>query len=384
MRFVVSTIGTSILTNQIDRTNTSEAGWGTLLRDSANDKEVNLKPIVKEVIETLRDRALGELLKNNTVTNRRISAELNGIYGIYRGSLPKNSPDLHYLICTDTAQGQKTGELIRDFLEMHDLKVTIHTPPELSTKDTAAFSTGGKNLIRWLEDNLPWRRDSGYRVIFNLVGGFKSLQGYMNTFGAFYADEIIYIFEAPTSDLITIPRLPIQIDTSVIQAYQLKFALMAAGKLYTRQELRDIPETLLDFLDEHDPDTDTGLSTWGSLVWHRSKADLLVEELLPFPRLRYERTFLNDFDDENEASNRVQLQETLAEVSHILERDSGNTEKLKRGGLQYEKLRGAAGNAGVHSFRVEGGDRVSCKKAGGGLTLRHYGRHDYVYGKENN
>lgn len=378
MRFVVSTIGTSILTNQIDRTNPSEAGWGTLLRDSANDKEVDLKPKVKEVIETLRDRALGELLKNNTVTNRRISAELNGIYGIYRGSLPKNSPDLHYLICTDTAQGQKTGELIKDFLEMHDLNVTIHTPPELSTKDTAAFSTGGKNLIRWLESNVPGYRNSGYRVIFNLVGGFKSLQGYMNTFGAFYADEIIYIFEAPTSDLITIPRLPIQIDPSVIQEHRLKFALMAAGKLYPRRELQDIPETLLDFLDEHDPDTDTGLSTWGSLVWHRSKADLLVEELLPFPRLRYEPTFLNDFNSEKGTEARVRLQETLARVSYILERDHGSTAGLVGGGLRFKLLAGTAGAAGIHTFRIARGIRVSCKVNAGELTLRRYGQRNIV------
>jgi hypothetical protein len=31
----------------------------------------------------------------------------------------------------------------------------------------------------------------------------------MNTLGMFYADEVIYIFEAKTADLIRIPRLPI-------------------------------------------------------------------------------------------------------------------------------------------------------------------------------
>ena len=51
---------------------------------------------------------------------------------------------------------------------------------------------------------MPGYRQSHYRVVFNLVGGFKSLQGYMNTLGMFYADEIIYIFEAPTADLIRI------------------------------------------------------------------------------------------------------------------------------------------------------------------------------------
>ena len=377
MRFILSTIGTSILTNQINNDDPSE--WRRRLRDSANCKMDDLSPKTRTVIDTLADRALEKLLQNDTQLNRRISAELNGIYGIYDGRLPQNGPDQHYLICTDTAQGQKTGELIRDFLGDQGFNVSIYTPEGLSTKDTVSFTTGTKELIRWLEDNLPWRRDSGYRVIFNLVGGFKSLQGYMNTFGAFYADEVIYIFEAETADLITIPRLPIQIDTTVIQKHRIEFALMAAGKLYPRREVRDIPETLLEFLEEGDDETDTGLSAWGTLIWNRAKENLLGKGLLPFPRLRYERTFHNDFNREGDAKARLKLQETLAKVSYALEKDRGHTSGLTGGSLNYERLQGAAGQAGIHTFRITQGIRVSCTVVEGGLTLRHYGGHDYVY-----
>ena len=377
MRFVLSTIGTSILTNQIRNDDPSE--WRRLLRDSANRKVAELDSETETVIDTLADRAFEQLLKDDVQINRRISAELNGIYGIYNGRLPQNGPDQHYLICTDTAQGQKTGELIRDFLAEQGLRVSIYTPEGLSTKDTAAFTAGIKELIRWLEDNVPLRRDSGYRVIFNLVGGFKSLQGYMNTFGAFYADEVIYIFEAQTADLITIPRLPIQIDTAVIQKHRTEFALMAAGKLYPRRELRDIPETLLEFLEEGDEDTDTGLSAWGTLIWNRAKENLLAKGLLPFPRLEYARSFHNDFNREGDAKARLKLQETLAKVSYTLEKDGGHTSDLIGGSLNYEKLRGEEGKAGIHTFRISRGDRVSCTVADGGLTLRHYGGHDYVY-----
>ena len=377
MRFVLSTIGTSSLTNQINNDDPNE--WRRLLRDSANHKTEELDSEVKTIIDTLAERALDKLLQDDTQLNRRISAELNGIYGIYNGRLPKNSPDQHYLICTDTAQGQKTGELIRDFLVDQGFNVSIYTPEGLSTKDTAAFTTGIKELIRWLEENVPWRRDSGYRVIFNLVGGFKSLQGYMNTFGAFYADEVIYIFEAETADLITIPRLPIQIDTTVIQQHQTEFALMAAGKLYPRRELRDIPETLLEFLEEGDDETDTGLSAWGTLIWNRAKTDLLAEGLLPFPRLEYTGPFQRDFNDEHDPKARLKLQETLAKVAYTLERDGGHTSGLTGGSLNYERLLGAAGQAGIHTFRVTQAIRVSCTVAEGGLTLRRYGGHDYVY-----
>ena len=377
MRFVLSTIGTSSLTNQINNDDPSE--WRRLLRDLANHKMDDLHSEAKAVIDTLADRALEKLLQEAPQLNRRISAELNGIYGIYNGRLPQNSPDQHCLICTDTAQGQKTGELIRDFLVDQGLNAYIVTPEGLSTKDTAAFTAGIKELIRWLEDNVPGQRDSGYRVIFNLVGGFKSLQGYMNTFGAFYADEVIYIFEAPTADLITIPRLPIQIDTVVIQEHLTEFALMAAGKLYPRRELRDIPETLLEFLEEDDDETDTGLSAWGTLIWNRAKADLLGEKLLPFPRLEHARTFHNDFNRENDPKARLKLQETLAKIAYILERDGGHTSGLTGGALNYERLLGEAGKAGIHTFRITQAIRVSCTVADSGLILRHYGGHDYVY-----
>ncbi len=378
MRFVLSTIGTSSLTNQIRNEDPRE--WRLLLRDSANHKMEELQSEAKAAIDTLADRALEKLLQEDPQLNRRISAELNGIYGIYNGRLPQNSPDQHCLICTDTAQGQKTGELIRDFLADRGFSVSIYTPEGLSTKDTAAFTAGTKALIRWLEENIPWRRDSSYRVIFNLVGGFKSLQGYMNTFGAFYADEVIYIFEAETADLITIPRLPIQIDTTVIRKYRTEFMLMAAGKLYPRRELEGIPETLLEFLEEGDDETDTGLSAWGTLIWNRAKVDLLGKELLSFPRLAYARSFQSDFKREKDLKARLKLQETLAMVAYTLEKDGGHTSGLTGGALNYEKIRGAEGKAGIHTFRVTEAIRVSCTVAeGGGLTLQHYGGHDHVY-----
>ena len=375
MRFVLSTIGTSSLTNQIRNDDPSE--WRRLLRDSANHKMDDLPPEAKAVIDTLADRALDKLLEDDTQINRRISAELNGIYGIYNGRLPQNSPDQHHLICTDTAQGQKTGELIRDFLVDQGLNAYIVTPEGLSTKDTAAFTAGIKELIRWLEDNVPGQRDGGYRVIFNLVGGFKSLQGYMNTFGAFYADEVIYIFEAETADLITIPRLPIQIDTTLIQKYQTEFALMAAGKLYPRRELSEIPETLLEFLEEGDDETDTGLSAWGTLIWNRTKADVLVEGLLPFPRLEYTRAFRDDFNRENAPKTLLKLQETLAKVAYTLENSNGNLAPLRQdGGLQFERFMKIDG---IYKFRITQAIRVSCEVVDGGLTLRHYGHKNYVY-----
>ena len=135
MRFVLSTIGTSILTNLIDNRTPDEAVWRSVLRDSANLKSEELEQETKWVVDTLADRALVKLMQDDAETNRRISAELNGIYAIYGNQLPKNSSDEHYLICTDTVQGQKTGELIRNFLKGVGFRVGIVTPARLSTQE---------------------------------------------------------------------------------------------------------------------------------------------------------------------------------------------------------------------------------------------------------
>ena len=377
MRFILSTVGTSILTNSINRGNVDEArDWGGILGKSANLKKDELSEKSRNVINTLAERASGKFNNNDVIIHRQASAELNGIYGIYGGQLPTDSQDEHYLICTDTAQGQKTGGLIKEFLESQGFTVSVVTPSQLSTQDPGSFTEGTKVLIKWLEDNVQWRRDSGYRVIFNLVGGFKSLQGYMQTFGTFYADETVYIFER-SSDLIKIPRLPIQIDNTVIEEDKIKFALMAAGQLYPINELQGIPETLLELVEDNGS-TYAGLSAWGELLWHRTKSDLLSQGLLQFPRLGYQHSFINDCQNLN-SQQWTKLQETLAKVAAALENSKGKISQLNNqvSGLNFEQL---TNFDNICTLRITQGVRVSCEIADGGLTLRHYGSHDDVYG----
>lgn len=373
MRYIISTIGTSILTNLLNRSNPDEGTWFGLLRDSANLKQDELTPETNKVIDTLAQRALEELLKNDVNTNRRISAELNGIYGIYGGNLPTNSEDQHCLICTDTAQGQVTGELIKGFLESCKFNVDIVIPRRLSTKNTTDFTVGTKELIKWLENNVSWQQDSvDHEVIFNLVGGFKSLQGYMQTFGAFYANVSVYIFEG-SSELIRIPRLPIKIDTSVIETHILEFAMMAAGEVYPETALEGIPETLLEPIDDNG-NTVAGLSEWGELIWNRSKSTFLTGELLAFPRLNYSNRFKNEYNALTDNAP-IQLQETLARVSYLLEKNGGDTVGLDSSGLRFKPLKGFKG---VYTFRVARGIRISCSKDNGKLKLHRYGKRNDI------
>ncbi|KAM3096078.1 hypothetical protein ACKFKF_23460 [Phormidesmis sp. 146-12] len=265
-RVIVSTIGTSLLTNQIVRSSPDEKTWYNQLRDTANCKSEELPATAKEIIEVLQSRSQEVLSQSSSQQIRLASAELNGIYGIYQEQLDQGRQDIHYLIATDTAQGVATAKIVESFLRSKGItQVNIVCPSGLSMASTALFAVGIDELIVWLRETVePLRKDHSYRIYFNLVGSFKSLQGYMNTIGMFYADEIIYIFEGAGSQLITIPRLPIKIDEAAIAPHALQIALIKAGHEPTVAEAEMIPELML-----WEVDGRKLFSTWGELIWEK-------------------------------------------------------------------------------------------------------------------
>ena len=374
MRVVISTIGTSLLTNQINRYEESEKNWYTQLRDAANLTEKNTSKEVLAIISILKNRAIEKLKKSSIPHIREASAELNGIYGLYTEKLQDGRQDIHWLISTDTAQGKATAEIVKEFLSKQGLSITeIYTPPGLSTATTEAFSEGIDDLIMWLRDTvLPLKNT--YKICFNLVGGFKSLQGYMNTIGMFYSNEIIYIFEGKESNLITIPRLPIKIDESQIEPYAVQFALMDAGGGISLSEVGDIPESMIGEYNQ-----EKVLSTWGQLIWGESKRNILSKRLLNFARLQYEDTVREDYNRIRDTREKVTLQENLAKVSALLIKSSGDTSVLFQP-LGYTRYQGSNQ---IDHFRVNDSLRVSCKVIEGGiLSLRRYGSHDHVQRSE--
>jgi len=375
-RIVISTVGTSLLTNQIDRK--TENDWYSRLRDTANlsEKEIREKHSdVADIIDVLQERAQAKLDSANIRAIRLASAELNGIYGLYKGNLQlgRDNRDNHYLIATDTCQGIATAKIVESFLQKQGLIASVYAPPKLSTASTEKFSEGIDNLISWLEENISPLQQSNYKICFNLVGSFKSLQGYLNTIGMFYADEIIYIFEGHDSELITIPRLPIAIDYSAIEPYKVQIALMNAQAIIPASAVPGIPEAIVYHLGgDH-----LTLSTWGQLIWNQCKKDMLSQDLLPLPRLQYRPSFVADYRNIRDAGEKMRLQEDLAKVSHLLTESGGDTSALTS--LNYTRYRNSDG---IDHFRVNLSLRVSCKAVGGELILRYYGTHDHVEGSE--
>jgi putative CRISPR-associated protein (TIGR02619 family) len=369
-KFVVSTVGTSLLTRHAQK-DEREA-----LTRCSNYVEGECPDEISALIEKLHFKALEQLESRRIEEIRQASAELNGLIGLNGGLLPSGNRDIHILIATDTAQGRATAETVKEFLQRCGCSVHIVTPKNLSTKDETHFSEGVKDLLSWCDETLEGYRQAGYEIVFNLTGGFKSLQGYMNTIGMFYADRMIYIFESPESELIEIPRLPIQLDRTVFETHLSDFLLLYSGnKEFPVSAFPDVPEALIEVFDN------TVIpSLWGSLVWNKAKEQLLSGELVSLPRLHYDESFTHDFHATKRKSDRVKLQETLARVAVLLERENGSTRLLKHHtGLQYEDLVNTyVKRKPVGHFRVTQGRRVSCIAEEGGLTLRHFGEHDYV------
>jgi putative CRISPR-associated protein (TIGR02619 family) len=362
-RVIVSTVGTSLLTSQINRQ--QEGDWFDALSEYANLRLADTPATTVDKIQILSQRAKEKLQSGSLAAVRKASAELNGICGIYQEDFSQGKSDIHYLISTDTAQGQATANIIREYLVSQGVvNVSIPSPNGLSTATTQAFSGGIDGVIEFLEKEVKPLRDR-YEIVFNLTGSFKSLQGYMNTLGMFYADCIVYIFEGANSELITIPRLPISIDQSQLVPHAVTMALLAEGDGVGANEVQGLPEGLIAQVDGR-----YILSNWGNLMWKRGKDDLLGDRLLDFPGLVYGDRFRADFKG-GTAADRVVLQETLARVSYLFTTGGNSTKQLVGGGLQYSPLV----SKGVDHFRVNLSLRVTCGVEDGRLVLYRYGSH---------
>lgn len=372
-RVIISTVGTSLITNQINRANSEEKDWYSHLRDTANLDEKDTPDPIKQIIFTLKERADRQLSNAKLAEIRRASAELNGIYGIYQNDLAQGKEDIHYLIATDTLQGKTTAQVVENFLrEQGIINISIYAPSDLSTASTEGFSWGIDKLIAWLQETIPLHKEQQYKICFNLVGSFKSLQGYLNAIGMFYADEIVYIFEGQNAELITIPRLPITVDTNLLKPYVKQLALLETEATLTKEEVAGIPEAMVNKMYGQ-----VDLSSWGKLIWNQCQEELLSGDLIAFERLEYQDSFRNEYNKVKNPQERLKLQQTLAKVAHLLEQSQGNTSPLKQdGGLQYDQYTNVPGK--IDHFRVTQGIRVSCISVGGKLLLRHYGGEEYV------
>lgn len=203
---LISTVGTSLLTNQAqDRGVIFKHANARSFDDIPSPDRETLRSLIEQVQGTLRDASESEAAK--------MSAELNGILAFARdtGSLPDHA----MFIATDTALGQVTAELAADWVLQRGGAAEVHRATDIQTADPEAFRMGVSELLSHLAQTGRSYRESGYRVVLNLTGGFKGVNGFIQAAAPMVADEVVYIFER-TGTLLRIPILPLAFDAGAL------------------------------------------------------------------------------------------------------------------------------------------------------------------------
>jgi len=128
-RFVLSTVGTSLFSNVLEIS--ERPAWSGRLNRLSNTP--TLPPDVAVKVDELRQRARARLHDGDVQARRLLSAELNGIFGLYNDGL-SSGEDVHYLIATDTALGRAAADVVCGFLRQHHINTSIHVPETLNTE----------------------------------------------------------------------------------------------------------------------------------------------------------------------------------------------------------------------------------------------------------
>lgn len=217
-------------------------------------------------------------------------------------------------------------------------------------------------------------KEHRYQVIFNLVGGFKSLHGFMTAFGMFYADKTVYIFEGESRRQIIIPKLPITIDQDKIMHAAAQFALLEQDVI----PVKYVPDVEPIFME-----TEGGncmISAWGQLVWQQVKEAAFRGPLLNFPLIEYSEDFRRDYAARTDAAARYQLQQAVAKASSILATAQSPLSTLRSSSLRYDRFQGDYQYNGLPLDHFRAGDeRIACvwlEDKGSLLLLRWYTKNE--------
>ncbi|MEA5620638.1 putative CRISPR-associated protein [Cronbergia sp. UHCC 0137] len=326
---IISPCGTSLLTNG------TEENLRKLLNQTTNCKKEELTKEQKDIIDKhIAERR--EIIQTAGINEaRKFSAELNGIITYYSGT-PKG--EQHILLATDTYLGDSTANMVAEWLEKQKLNATPKNIKNLSTKDIESFRIALSEIVQWCDEELEIQYPRPHwRVVFNLTGGFKSVNGFLQAVAMFYADESIYIFESG-SQLLKIPRLPIQLDPEGFIGKNLHaFRRMAilSEELYA-EECKEIPETLLEQIDDR-----VSLSEWGKLLWQKCCKEYYKQTLLPplSKKLKYSERFEQDAINLSEDRLLI-INERLDQLSHYLESLDSDKEVYNPRSLDFKSLKG--------------------------------------------
>jgi len=306
-RYILSSCGASLISNLLGRE--LEEKFGKKLSDFSNYRREDLREKHYEIFQFLEEYLKGVSLMDKSEDElRRLSAELNSLILYYRrNGYPERGKEVHALLATDTYFGEIALKLLREILENRfGVSVLTDRPvPGLQTASLDDFQLALSDIAEKYSREIIYYREEGYRIIFNLTGGFKSVNNFLQVMASLYADESIYVFER-TNELLTIPRLPIEMDRKIFEKHLDLFRRVELGIAGTTEIPDEIPESLL-FSER----TEVMLTPYGELLWQKMKMELYGNRLISplIDRIRYSESFKRRFekfdsDDERRQINR--------------------------------------------------------------------------------
>ncbi len=300
---IITPVGTSLITNLCTSDERKQ------LSEIANLAQDELMANDLKLIEQKIEQAENLLQENNESKISKASAELNAILKILAAT--GQHPDTAFiLIGTDTWQARQCSKLIHNYLNHKFKKITTYIPDGFTVNTKESFVEGISDMLVWTDQHLRQYKQSGYRIIFSLTAGFKSMIGYLTTIGMLFADHIYYIFETG-KELLEIPRLPVEIKSKVFEKYAVQIARIYAGdELTLASDMQGIDDIILKKDGNY-----VQLSQWGILIWNHLKRSILGKQLYTFPYLVYSEKFINTFEEIKSIDEKLEIQEALAMLS---------------------------------------------------------------------
>jgi len=341
--FVLSPCGTSVLTNATDPDlrNVINRHSNAKTEDEVRQASIEEHRRIADHLTAARQR----MTAADHADAQKISAELNGILSLYDGNCGGRKSDFHQLLCTDTWLGEESAKCVQEWLKGNGLVAELRRQPDLRTKELAAFHSALSDLVEWCEKEIdPWRQSR--HVVFNLTGGFKSIQGFLQTLAQFYADETVYIFETGP-ELLRLPRLPLRMAADeTVKEHLSIFRRLSLGLNVPPEDTNCIPETLRMNLDGQ-----ACLSPWGDLVWAQTKKTIYAEKVHAVEGLTSLLAFGNDFDRsvaDLEKTRVAMVNERIDDLVRHLEKRSQDGKGHNPPSLDFKQLRGNPSSPSTH------------------------------------
>jgi putative CRISPR-associated protein (TIGR02619 family) len=207
MRTILTTVGTSLLTNA--------------KRDLKVEKP-DQQQLANYVRHTPPDKA---------------SAETNSLSRLLKAD------DRIVFLHSQTEEGKQCAETLRRHYEGEGYMAELREVPDLTYTESRFKMRGLRSLVATMIDRIRHEKQQGRKVLVNATGGFKAEIAYATLVGLLFNVPVFYIHEA-FRDIIEMPPTPISWDYSLMANCEEFFEWVFEGDRQTAEvdtRLRKLP-----------------------------------------------------------------------------------------------------------------------------------------------